>query len=311
MGWNDPPVPPDELLDEAGEGTWDDADVPLEKRGIRLRWFEQFIQSITWHANAPRRAALKAAESAEYQRKASIHFDNVPWPEPVHVPDEIAFRTRDFVGQYILEKTARCRGPLYALAPASARGEPGAFISHAWDSFLYIEGHKFGILDAIAADGIAGVKEEFVWIDIVCYNQHSDLQVAPDMKRVIGEIGKVAFPITPIPLFDRIWCLWELLCAARTDAETQFCAAPGFRTDKRIMVNDFIRAFTSVQDAKASVSADRDVILGEIASHFGSLDAADAYIRELLDRGLGHPWFEKYASPPPDAPPSTSGAPPT
>jgi hypothetical protein len=152
----------------------------------------------------------------------------------------------------------------------------------------------FGLIDAIDGNGIAGVKDEFIWIDIVCYNQHSSLQVAPDMRRVLGAIGKIAFPITPIPLFDRIWCLWELLCAARVDADIQFCAAPGFRTDKRVRVNDFIGAFSSVQNARASISADREVILREIVAHFGSLEHADAYIRDLLEKGLSNPWFEKY-----------------
>jgi hypothetical protein len=294
MSWNDPPPRPDEMLDQSLDRIWDDASVPLEKRGIRLTWFLELIRSITWHANAPRREALKAEEQAEYQRRASIHFDNVPWPDAVHIPDQVAYKTREFVGQYVLQKTATVRGPLYALAPASARGEPGRFVSHAWDSHLYIEGHMFGLIDAIDGNGIAGVKDEFIWIDMVCYNQHSNLQVAPDMQRVLGAIGKIAFPITPIPLFDRIWCLWELLCAARVDADIQFCAAPGFRTDKRVMVNDFIRAFSSVQNARASISADREVILREIVAHFGSLEQADVYIRDLLDKGLSNAWFEKY-----------------
>jgi hypothetical protein len=64
--------------------------------------------------------------------------------------------------------------------------------------------------------------------------------------------------------------------------------------DKRIMVNEFIRAFTSVQNARASISADREVILREIVAHFGSLNRADEYIRDLLDKRLSNPWFEKY-----------------
>jgi hypothetical protein len=282
------------MLDESEDDTWDDESIPLEKRGIRLTWFQKLIHSITIYANAPRRAALEAEKQAEYQRRASIAFDNVPWPDPVHVPDEVAYKTREFVSQYVMQKTARVRGPLYALVPASERGMPSRFISHAWNSYLYIEGHMFGMMDAISPDGIAGVKEEFIWIDIACYNQYSDLQVALDMERVIGTIGQIAFPITPIPLFDRIWCLWELLCAARVNANIQFCAAPGFRTDKRIMVNDFIRAFTSVKNARASIREDREIILQEIAAHFGSFDQADNYIRTLLDKKLSPSWFEKY-----------------
>jgi len=293
MTAHDPP-PPETLLITPDESIWDDATVPLEARGVRQSWFKDLIRSITWHANAQRREALEMDQRAEYQRRASIHFDTVPWPEPVRVPDEIAYTTREFVAQYVCRKTAAIKGPLYALTPPDARGKPGAFISHAWDSHLYIQGHAFGILDAIDEGGFGGVKEEFIWIDIACYNQHSDLQVAPDMERVIGATQHVAFPITPVPLFDRIWCLWELLCAAKVGARLQFCAAPGFTTDKRIMVNDFVRAFTSVEDAKATVSGDREVILQQIAMHFGSFEKADSFIRDLLDRGLGDPWFGKY-----------------
>ena len=291
---NDSPRPPEELLIAPREGTWDDSSVPLEARGVRQSWFKELIHSITWHANAKRRKALEMDERAEYQRRASVHFDHVPWPEPVEVPGEIAYTTREFVAQYVCAATAAVKGPLYALAPPDARGAPGVFISHAWDSHLYIQGHAFGILDAVDGGGIAGVKEDFIWIDIACYNQHSDLQVAPDMERVIGATQHVAFPITRVPLFDRIWCLWELLCAAKVGARLQFCAAPGYRTDKRIMVNDFLRAFTSVEQAKASISADREVILRQIAAHFGSFERADWFIRDLLDQGLSHPWFEKY-----------------
>jgi hypothetical protein len=295
MAWNDPPPSPEEMLSAPESSTWDDESVPLEARGVRLSWLKELLESITWHANAPRREALEKASQAEYQRRASERlFYDIPWPDPVHVPDEIAYTTREFVEQYVLPKTAAIKGPLYALVPSHHRGTPGAFISHSWSSYLYVYGHKFGILDAIDGRGIAGVKEEFVWIDIVSHNQHSDLQVVPDMERVIGIIQKVAFPITPIPQFDRIWCLWELLCAAKVQAKTQFCAAAGFRTDKRIMVNDFIRAFRSVKDAKATIKADYDAIIREIVAHFGSEDRADSYIRELLDQGLSDSWFEKY-----------------
>jgi hypothetical protein len=60
------------------------------------------------------------------------------------------------------------------------------------------------------------------------------------------------------------------------------------------MVNDFIRAFTSVKNARASIREDREIILQEIAAHFGSFDQADNYIRTLLDKKLSPSWFEKY-----------------
>jgi hypothetical protein len=176
------PAPADLLEGGRREG-WNDSEVPLAQRGIRLSWLRELVESVTWRANEPRRRALEADERAYYQQKASIHFDNVPWPEPVHVPEQVTFTTRQFVSECIKPWTSSVKGPLYAIAPAQAKGVPQVFISHAWDSYLFIEGHQFGVLDAIGP-GIAGVQAEFVWIDIACYNQHAHMQVAPDMWNV-------------------------------------------------------------------------------------------------------------------------------
>ena len=66
--------------------------------------------------------ALEMDEQAEYQRRAFIHFANVPWADPVNVPDEIAYTTRDFVIQCVCQKTAAVKSPLYALVPLGVRG---------------------------------------------------------------------------------------------------------------------------------------------------------------------------------------------
>lgn len=81
MTAHQPPLP-DELLESAQREVWDDASVPLAQRGIRLSWLRELVESVTWHANEPRRRAREAAERAYYQERASIHFDNVRWPDP-------------------------------------------------------------------------------------------------------------------------------------------------------------------------------------------------------------------------------------
>ncbi|MEM6891823.1 MAG: hypothetical protein AAF636_27460 [Pseudomonadota bacterium] len=210
------------------------------------------------------------------------------------MPEEKVFSTADLMKETIIPMTRTIKGPFLAFVPEEHRGPPSIFVSHAWSAHVYTPAYKFGTLQAVSPQGIAGIKEEFVWIDMVCYNQHSDFQIAPDMAQVIGKIGKIAFPITHTPLFDRIWCLWELLCAAESGVETQFCAAPGYRTDKRLMVNNFVNAFRSVERAQSTEPEDKRVILGEIDSHFGGLGAANLYITELMDKGLSHRWFEKY-----------------
>ncbi|ORW60830.1 hypothetical protein AWC20_07795 [Mycobacterium parmense] len=274
---------------------WDEASVPLYERGVRLSWLIELVRSLLWDANSAHREGIEyERQRSEFQKRASFYDDEVPPWRPV--PEEVRFTTRDFMANWILHKTAPVRGPLYALVPDDARGLPGRFVSHSWSSYLYLEGsgqEPFGMLNAIGS-GVAGVKEEFVWLDICCYNQHSDIQVAPDMYTVIESIGAIAFPVTTEPLFDRTWCLWELLCAAKTSADIQFCAAPGYRTDKRVIVNNFFDAFDSVRSASATKEEDRQAILGEVEKHFGSFDEADAYIEDVLNRGLGNPWFEKY-----------------
>jgi hypothetical protein len=78
---------PDELLDRSQSAQWDDASVPLGKRGIRLSWLSELIHSVTWYANSARREALEAEERAARQRWAADHYDGVPYPDDVHVPE--------------------------------------------------------------------------------------------------------------------------------------------------------------------------------------------------------------------------------
>jgi hypothetical protein len=85
-----------------------------------------------------------------------------------------------------------------------------------------------------------------------------------------------------------------LLSASRTGADTQFCAAPGYRTEKRMIVNQFFEAFRSVEQAGATKQTDYDKLLAAMTSAFGSVDAANEYIRNLMRDGMGNRWFELY-----------------
>ena len=203
----------------------------------------------------------------------------------------------NLVGQHIVPLTAAIHAPLYARVPPSDRGKPGVFLSHAWANDVLSPVPQWGGETVNAFDSqIAGIKEEFVWIDFVCYNQHTvaNDSIAFDMEAIIRSIGNVAFAATMTPLFDRIWCLWEVLSASQVGAETRFCVYPGFRTDKRVMVNNFFRAFTSIREARATKTGDYEKLLAAMISRFGSSDAADEYIRELMLAGMGDRWFEVY-----------------
>ncbi len=114
------------------------------------------------------------------------------------------------------------------------------------------------------------------------------------MKTAIQVIGKVAFAVTDITLFDRIWCLWELMCAGFTDSGIKFSAAADFRDAKRKRVNNFFSGFESVDKARATKQEDYDLILHAILDHFGTIEAANQYVTQVMQGGMGAPWFELY-----------------
>ena len=133
------------------------------------------------------------------------YFDNISTSTTY---DFDYFDVHEFVAKYVIPATQNLRCPLYALVPPSERGKPEVFLSHAWTNMLLSPVPQWhgGSLDAFESRGIVGVKERFVWIDFVSYNQHevSPDSIAFDMESIIRSIGNVAFAVTPTPLFDRM-----------------------------------------------------------------------------------------------------------
>lgn len=300
-----------DLLDERS-CHWNEADVPLAERGVRFSWLRNFVMSIYWQR-------YQLAQDVKYWsgRKAK-YFTEVPtydelsikWREINTRLKELGIRLdepnafyettiHELVALYIVPLTKTIRAPLYALVPPSDRGKPEVFLSHAWANSVLSQSEMFldGTLDAFDREGIAGIKEEFVWIDFACFNQHmlAPDTIAFDMEALIRSIGNVAFAVTTTPLFDRIWCLWEVLSVSQAGAKARFCVPPGYRTEKRQMVNKFFESFKSVKEARATKMGDYEKLLAAMISRFGSIAAADEYIRKLMRGGMGHPWFELYS----------------
>lgn len=268
-----------DLLNVRERQVWRDDLVPLAKRGVRGTWLTKLVDSLTWYANQPVREAEKRYEQYANQARAAMWLDNVPEPEPVPAPPKpVVYTTRELVSAHILPLTQAIRAPLYALAPETERGTPQLFVSHSWDAFTYLQGAGFGTLDSVL-----NIKEEFLWIDIACYNQHTFEAVAKDMESVIQSIGAIGFAITHAALFDRIWCLWELLCAARaSDRDLRLLHGIGHQQDMMRVENACFESFSSVEKAQALKDEDRKDILGQIRRHFGTFEAADSYIRHLM-----------------------------
>lgn len=288
--WNEfAPTPYREMLLDDKSVTWSDSNIPLEKRGIQAEWLVHFV----WSIMAPMRRSLD-----EYWRirnslqEGQLHWevpDSIEPPEPRREPSEPIvvepqkLTTRQVVQHFIVPLTQSIRAPLYALAPLEVRGEPSIFISHAWDAPIFQGAHGFGTLDVLNG------SRAFVWIDMVCYNQHTFEAVATDMESVIGSVGRVAFAMTLTPLFDRIWCLWELICAARlAHARLDFPIPSSWHTEMMLLASTSVESFTSVAHAKAAIPADYHQVLAAIVKHFGSVERADEYIRSAMHSSLGY-----------------------
>lgn len=258
-----------------------------------MNWLINYVKSIYWNENEPRLRArekqLRAADLAENQRRASMYgpWDNIPWPDDVHVDPMVWFEltTREFVEQYVVPATASIRAPLYALVPLPFRGRPRYFLSHAWANLISAADNVFRVTGTTESFSNLLQGDECVWIDIVCYNQHAvvDDRIAFDMEKLIASIGTVVFPVTSTQLFDRTWCLWELLAGARHNAKFIFSSAGGrSNTEYRIVTRDFMDSFRSVEESKATKPEDREILLRAMITQFGTIKAADEYIRRLL-----------------------------
>jgi hypothetical protein len=288
-----------ELIDEQS-CLWNEVDVPLPERGVRFSWLCNFVRSIYWQRNEPVREQLRLREQARLWKDCERqHLGNLSTPDALKAvrlngpePKFYEATVHNLVAEHIVPLTKAIRAPLYARVPPSDRGKPEVFLSHAWANSVLSPAPQWqgGTLDAFNSEGIAGIKEEFVWIDFACYNQHAIAAetIAFDIEAIIRSIGNVAFAITMTPLFDQMWCLWEILSVSQTGARARFCVGPGCRTDKLEMVNKFFEAFKSVKEARATKTGDYDKLLAAMISRFGSIAAADEHIRKLMREEMGH-----------------------
>lgn len=277
------------LLDPA-DSSWHESEVPLASRGVKLSWICDYVYSFYLPHLERQRRQLRAAEAAESQRKASLWdmSGRIPEPDPVVIDDLTVHQmtTHELVGRHVLPATQTLLAPLYARVPHDMRGRPTVFLSHAWaNPVLELVDGAHGTLNAFLEGPMAG---EYVWIDFVCYNQHrlAPDRIAFDMEELIGSIGKVAFAVTDTPLFNRIWCLWEMVAVSRTGASSAFPIAPRYRANKVAMANSFFEAFLSVEEASATVQADADKLFAAMLTVFGSLDAANRFIRGQMREHL-------------------------
>lgn len=259
--------------------SWQEKDVPIAKRGIHFKWLYDFVAKVD---NATGDLWKNIRIQYESQKKASIHFENVPWPDSPEYPDypEANFKTREFVNKIVVPLTNEIKAPLYSRVPYEQRGSPSIFISHTWDSSIVRGGH--GSLDMVLDRN----RDSYVWIDFMCYNQHlvRDEAIAKDMNAIISSIGETAFVLTTAPFFSRSWCLWEMVCAHRSNVpiyvydQIDRIKYKYYTSEQSEMPPDF----SSITELTATKRADQMEIYELFISTFGSVANADAYIRNIL-----------------------------
>ncbi len=272
-------------LREEGDISWRDGDVPLHERGVHLEWLNDFV----WNVSRDWQDIL---EQHEYHRKANIYFDNVPEPSPLPFPAGQEMTSAFLVANVIQPMTEVFAGPLFARIPKEYIGRPDLFVSHAWSNPLV--GNAFAELEALRRPYVKRGTTEYVWLDVVCYNQHRAESVAADMKAIVASIGRVGIPMVNSVPFSRLWCLWELLCAHVAEAEVHVYEATGSVYDLGYLARCFHDEFKSVERAATTLSSDRDQILSAMVSTFGSIQKTDDYVHLLVDGMLSKdsdkPW---------------------
>jgi hypothetical protein len=279
------------ILSASEAGPWREEDVPPSERGVSLHWLCAFVADCQVQVNEARRAAIEQSERArahnEAERWGRHDMPNMEIPE---VPPYYFLNTNGLVSQFVVPLTQEIRGSLFALVPPEHRGRPTAFISHTWKSLLFgPQRQRIGTLDAVNQE-----KDEFVWIDFACYNQHTvaHRDISADMHRVIETIGKLVVAVTPTPLYSRSWCLWELHSADTIGLTPAFRVCSGFRNDKIQGVNALYRSFSGVENTHSDSRQAEEEIRDAFIGNYGSVEKANTAIKEMLKRQLGSKWHE-------------------
>ncbi len=268
---------------------WREDDVPLERRGISATWLFELVAGVQERFNEPRARAIVEAERAEGHNKAGLYGrHDMPDMRVPTIPNVVYLNAHGFVTRSVKPVTEETKVPLYALVPEEFRGPPDTFVSHAWNALLVGPSRqRIGTLDALKALG-----DKYVWIDFICYNQHVFDDISRDMLRIMEAIGHVSVCATPMPIYNRAWCLWELYCAQQAGTGLDLRVCPGFRNDKILSVNGLYRSFKGLENARSSSARDQQTIHDAFIQKYGGVEQANAALNALIEEKFSGAWHE-------------------
>jgi hypothetical protein len=264
--------------------SWSDDQVPLEQRGVRLKWIIEFFREAE--------AELQTVVDGYERQRSMSYIGDIPEPDSLPFPwaaksTHHSAVTGEFAVEHLIKPlTAVCTAPLYALVPEEHRGRPDAFISHMWSNPA--------MTGSLAAPLQRHGNIEFVWMDLICYNQHRIEAIASDMKAVIGRVGHLVMPLYSGYEFTRLWCLWEFLCAHVCGTPIHIWESNMNAHDLGLTASRFSGLFQSVEQAHTTFEDDRRLILQAMVDTFGSIREADEQVRTLvltkLSKDSDKPW---------------------
>ena len=192
------------------------------------------------------------------------------------------------------------RGAVFVdtLAGEDTVGPATAILSYAWKyPFVLVAGALGNWCESNDLDP----RREYVWIDVLCWNQHGRLgdPVAEWETRVVA-IGHQLTMLHPWnnPVYTtRAWCIFELWFAiglGKRDCDLEIILAPEDRTAFQLAVNqkgygvvDGALSNIASESAEAFSPDDLAAIKAKVTSAVGGFDRLNETIRGHLSR-----WFQ-------------------
>ena len=165
------------------------------------------------------------------------------------------------------------------------------FLSHTW-SYPFCD--LVAIIEAFE-ERLGADQTQYYWFDIFVMNQHSEHDLSQrllleNLRAAVSAPGRVLLALdswrehTP---FARVWCLLEIWTAMNVGAEVVMCMSEAeqssFAANLARNQAEVHRTLDAVdaQQAKATVEADREVILGLIRDGTG-FERFNSTIRDAL-----------------------------
>ena len=281
------PEPPD-------EGSSAHGNVPVQRRGVRLDWTMRFIKAVE--------AEIQAMwERYDNHSRAYEHLNwagDIPEPTSPDVPRDQLVTALFVVDHVVRPLTAREQGgPVRENSTGRRRATddvPFPLLARCAGARSFR--HRGSTLLSAKPDTqLPG--DTLIWLDLLVYNQHVPQSIAADMEGIIGSIGSLISSFRPNSVLSRLWCLWELLCANNAGARIHVVETAVSRSYFGQARESFDSDFTSVSAAETTHEADRTQILEAMVHAFGSVEAADAFVRrtvlEKLTQARDAPWRKR------------------